>query len=135
MASASWYFTQAPVIPCAVQTIPSLKCKPASQYFVWELLENLPGCTIYGLRDMDWQMGVIPSVWMGISRRWMSGEEASANILVAQTVPRALLQQDVWGNGDAFARLTSLSTCPCFLHMVPQRDFKEGERWQCTLYI
>lgn len=45
-------------------------------------------------------MGVIPSVWMGISGWWMSGEEASANILVTQTVPWTLMQQDVWGNGD-----------------------------------
>lgn len=55
---------------------------------------------IYGLRDMDWQIGFIPSVWVGISERWMSGDEASANIVVAQTVPWALLQQDVWGNRD-----------------------------------
>lgn len=76
--------------------IPPLKCTPPFQNSILGLLEKLPGCRIYGLGDVEWQMGVIPSVWMGIWGRSTSGAEASANILVARALPWALPLRDDW---------------------------------------
>ncbi len=67
-----------------VQTLPlakrSLSSGP-SWFSIPVLLKNTLSNRIYGSGDIEWQIGIIPSVWRGISERLVSGMEAFTNIL------------------------------------------------------